>query len=152
MIIREARKEESTIIADIWLMSMRNAHYGFKETYWTKQYKSIKIKYSQARSDIYVYEDGGVILGFGAFVRDYKGVRIFIMPGYQRKGIGTTLLNFFEQNYDDFYCRCYKQNKAGIYFLVNRGYDITEKRKNVDSAEEEYVFKKEKKQTAPASL
>ena len=62
MMIREAKKEENSIIADIWLMSMRSAHYGFKETYWTKQYKSIRIKYSQVRSDVYVYEDGGCLL------------------------------------------------------------------------------------------
>ena len=45
MIIREAKREDTNVIADIWLMSMRNAHHDFKETYWTKQYKSIRIKY-----------------------------------------------------------------------------------------------------------
>lgn len=144
MIIRKATKEENGTIADIWLMSMRSAHYGFKETYWTKQYKSIHLKYSDIRSDIYVCEDGGVILGFGAYVRDSNGLRIFVFPGYQRKGIGTALLHFFEENYDGFYCRCYRQNKPGIQFLLNRGYEITEKRKNVDSGIEEYVFHKKK--------
>lgn len=144
MIIRKATKEETSMIADIWLMSMRSAHYGLKETYWTKQYKSIKIKYSDVRSDVFVCEDGGVVIGFGAYVRDSKGVRIFVMPGYQRKGIGSTLLQFFEEHYDDFYCRCYRQNKAGVQFLINREYEIIEKRKNVDSAAEEYVFIKRK--------
>lgn len=72
MIIREAKREDTNVIADIWLMSMRNAHHDFKETYWTKQYKSIRIKYSDVRSDVYVCEEGGVVLGFGAFVRDAK--------------------------------------------------------------------------------
>ena len=64
--IRKAVNEDINEIADIWLMSMRSAHYGFKDTYWTKQYKSIRHKYSQERSDVVVYEEGGAILGFGA--------------------------------------------------------------------------------------
>lgn len=143
MMIREAKKEENSIIADLWLMSMRSAHYGFKETYWTKQYKSIRIKYSPVRSDVYVCEDGGVLLGFGAYVRDANMVRIFVAPGYQHKGIGSALLAFFEEHYKDFYCRCYRQNAPAVEFLKKRGYTIVEKRKNVDSAADEYVFKKE---------
>ena len=144
MMIREAKKEENSIIADIWLMSMRSAHYGFKETYWTKQYKSIRIKDSQVRSDVYVYEDGGVLLGFGAYVRDSDMVRIFVAPGYQHKGIGSALLKFFEERYGSFSCRCYRHNAPAVNFLKNRGYAIIEKRQNVDSAAEEYVFRKEK--------
>lgn len=142
MIIREAKKEDTNLIADIWLMSMRNAHHDFKETYWTKQYKSIRIKYSDVRSDVYVCEEGGVILGFGAFVRDANMVRIFVMPGYQRKGIGSALLKFFEEHYDSFNCRCYRQCKAAVNFLQNRNYQRIEKRLNIDSGKEEYVFKK----------
>lgn len=143
MVIREARKEENGIIADMWLMSMRSAHYGFKETYWTKQYKSIRIKYSPVRSDVYVCEEGGVLLGFGAYVRDSNMVRIFVIPGYQRKGIGSALLRYFEEHYDGFYCRCYRQSAPAVDFLKKRGYAIVEKRQNVDSAAEEYVFQKE---------
>ncbi|MFR9118329.1 MAG: GNAT family N-acetyltransferase [Merdibacter sp.] len=143
MMIREAKKEENSIIADIWLMSMRSAHYGFKETYWTKQYKSIRIKYSQVRSDVYVYEDGGVLLGFGAYVRDSDMVRIFVAPGYQHKGIGSALLKFFEERYALLLPLLPPQCTGG-QLSENRGYAIIEKRQNVDSAAEEYVFRKEK--------
>ena len=46
-----------------------------------------------------MYEDGGVLLGFGAYVRDSDMVRIFVAPGYQHKGIGSALLKFFEERY-----------------------------------------------------
>ena len=115
-----------------------------------KQYKSIRIKYSDVRSDVYVCEEGGVVLGFGAFVRDANMVRIFVMPGYQRKGIGSALLKFFEEHYDSFNCRCYRQCKAAVNFLQNRkyqricpiNYQRIEKRLNIDSGKEEYVFEK----------
>ena len=97
--------------------------------------------------------DGGVLLGFGAYVRDSDMVRIFVAPGYQHKGIGSALLKFFEERYGSFSCRCYRHNAPAVNFLKNRGYAIIEKRQNVDSAAEEYVFRKDVyKRQVPASI
>lgn len=141
--IRKAESKDINEIADIWLMSMRNAHYGFKDTYWTKQYKSIHHKYSDERSDVVVYEDGGALLGFGAYIRDAGVVRIFVIPGFQKKGIGSALLAYFEEHYDDFLCRCYRTCTPAVSFLENRGYTRIERRNNVDSGQEEYVYRKQ---------
>lgn len=140
--IRKAVNEDINEIAAIWLMSMRSAHYGFKDTYWTKQYKSIRHKYSQERSDVVVYEEGGAILGFGAYIRDAGVVRIFVIPGFQKKGIGSALLTYFEEHYEGFLCRCYRTCAPAVSFLQNRGYTRIERRNNVDSGQEEYVFRK----------
>lgn len=146
--IREAKAEEVNTIADIWLMSMRSAHPFFKDTYWTKQYKSIRQKYAKGRSDVVVYEENGALLGFGAYVRDARMVRVFVIPGFQRKGIGSALLQYFEAGNEPFFCRCYRNCRSAVTFLQNRGYRVMEKRRNVDSGEEEYLFQKQAEKEA----
>ena len=89
--IRELRKADINIVADIWLDTNIKAHYFIPAQYWKKNLELVKELLLQAT--VYVYEDNYEIQGFIGMNGEYiEG--IFVSEAMQSQGIGKILLNY----------------------------------------------------------
>ncbi len=87
--IRELRKTDINIVADIWLDTNIKAHYFISAQYWKRNLELVKELLLQAT--VYVYEDE--IQGFIGMNGEYiEG--IFVSEAMQSQGIGKILLNY----------------------------------------------------------
>lgn len=89
--IRELRKTDINIVADIWLYINIKAHYFIPAQYWKRNLELVKELLLQAT--VYVYEDNYEIQGFIGMNGEYiEG--IFVSEAMQSQGIGKILLNY----------------------------------------------------------
>ena len=89
--IRELRKADINIVADIWLDTNIKAHYFIPAQYWKRNLELVKELMLQAI--VYVYEDNYEIQGFIGMNGEYiEG--IFVSEAMQSQGIGKILLNY----------------------------------------------------------
>ena len=89
--IRELRKTDINIVADIWLDTNIKAHYFISAQYWSTVVNLGKELLLQAT--VYVYEDNYEIQGFIGMNGEYiEG--IFVSEAMQSQGIGKILLNY----------------------------------------------------------
>ncbi len=89
--IRELRKTDINIVADIWLYTNIKAHYFIPAQYWKRNLELVKELLLQAT--VYVYEDNYEIQGFIGMNGEYiEG--IFVSEAMQSHGIGKILLNY----------------------------------------------------------
>ena len=89
--IRELRKADINIVADIWLDTNIKAHYFIPAQYWERNLELVKELLLQAT--VYVYEDNYEIQGFIGMNSEYiEG--IFVSEAMQLQGIGKILLNY----------------------------------------------------------
>ena len=89
--IRELRKADINIVADIWLDTNIKAHYFISAQYWKRNLELVKELLLQAT--VYVYEDNYEIQGFIGMNSEYiEG--IFVSEAMQSQGIGKILLNY----------------------------------------------------------
>ena len=89
--IRELRKTDINIVADIWLDTNIKAHNFISAQYWESNYELVKEMLLQAT--VYVYEDNYEIQGFIGMNGEYiEG--IFVSEAMQSQGIGKILLNY----------------------------------------------------------
>jgi len=78
---------------------------------------------------ILVARAGKEIVGFASvWLQDSSLHHLYISNQYQRKGIGTMLLNKVIENADfNFTLKCLKQNKLGVNFYLKSGWEaVTE--------------------------
>ena len=67
--IRELRKADINIVADIWLDTNIKAHYFISAQYWKRNLELVKELLLQAT--VYVYEDNYEIQGFIGMYKKY---------------------------------------------------------------------------------
>jgi|TARA_R110001583_G_scaffold1867_11_gene14273 GNAT superfamily N-acetyltransferase len=73
---------------------------------------------------ILVAKVGAEIVGFASiWLQDSFLHHLYISKHYQRKGIGTLLLNkIIEKANSDLSLKCLKQNKSGVHFYLKSGW------------------------------
>ena len=101
MKIREAVKKDVKEISEIFRKESNKKPYFQK---WDKKTALEKIKKSLKEGDIRIVGIGEEIAGFIILKSDFKKKEVYIdelwlRSDYQGKGIGTTLINFIENEY-----------------------------------------------------
>ena len=78
---------------------------------------------------ILVAKVGAEIVGFASiWLQDSFLHHLHISKHYQRKGIGTLLLNkIIEKANSDLSLKCLKQNKSGVHFYLKSGWEAISK-------------------------
>ena len=100
--IRELRKTDINIVADIWLDTNIKAHYFISAQYWKRNLELVKELLLQAT--VYVYEDNYEIQGFIGMNGEYiEG--IFVSEAMQSQGIGKILLNYVMVQFETRYAK-----------------------------------------------
>jgi putative acetyltransferase len=107
--------------ADIWLNEIIRV-YNFvpePEKFWRKRLDEMKKVTLTAEG--YVYEEDELIKAFATIKDDY--IWDFVVDSqYQRKGIGTALINFIKELKSSLALGVYQENLGAIEFFEKRGF------------------------------
>lgn len=139
--IRAFNKEEIEEIMKIWFESNMDTHDFINESYWTKNYNTVKSKILMA--EVYVYETDGDIYGFVGLIDNYIA-GIFVKKDMRRRGIGKQLIDFLKENYNELYLRVYRKNEEAIKFYLREDFSIIEDSIDNETNEEELIVKWQK--------
>lgn len=129
-------------IMNIWLNNNIKTHNFIDKNYWINNFDYVKTLLPT--SDIYVYEINNSIIGFIGINKNYiEG--IFIKEEYQNKGVGSKLLNYIKNLYNELYLNVYKNNDNAIEFYKKHNFNIIKEKIDENTNEIELVmqYKKE---------
>ena len=119
--IRELRKADIDIVANIWLDTNITAHYFISAQYWKSNFELVKELLLQAT--VYVYEDNQEILGFIGLNDEYiEG--IFVSDEMQSLGIGKALLSYAKDKRSKLFLNVYQKNTRAISFYQREGFEV----------------------------
>ena len=119
--IRELRKADIDIVANIWLDTNITAHYFISAQYWKSNFELVKELLLQAT--VYVYEDNQEILGFIGLNDEYiEG--IFVSDEMQSLGIGKALLSYAKDKRSKLFLNVYQKNTRAISFYQREDFKI----------------------------
>ena len=128
-------------IMDIWLNTNIKTHNFIDENYWINNFNYVKTLLPT--SEIYVYEINNNIIGFIGTNKNYiEG--IFIKEKYQNKGVGSKLLNYIKNLYNELYLSVYKNNNNAIKFYKKHAFNIIKEQIDKNTNEIELVMKYKK--------
>jgi len=108
-------------VADIWLKEITRV-YNFvpePEKFWRKRLDEMKEVTRTAEG--YVYEEDGLIKAF-VTLKDQYIWDMVVDSQYQKKGIGTAMLNFLKEHKTSLALGIFQENQAGIDFFEKRGF------------------------------
>ena len=135
--IRELRKADINIVADIWLDTNIKAHYFISAQYWKSNFELVKELLLQAT--VYVYEDKQEIQGFIGLSNEYiEG--IFVSAEMQSQGIGKILLNYVKGKRNKLILNVYQKNTRAISFYQREGFEIQYSGLDEATGEKDYVM------------
>ena len=119
--IRELRKADIDIVANIWLDTNITAHYFISAQYWKSNFELVKELLLQAT--VYVYEDNQEILGFIGLNDEYiEG--IFVSDEMQSCGIGKLLLDYIKNKKVRLRLNVYQKNTRALSFYQREEFNI----------------------------
>ena len=135
--IRELRKADVNIVADIWLDTNIKAHYFIPAQYWKRNLELVKELLLQAT--VYVYEDNYEIQGFIGMNGEYiEG--IFVSDEMQSHGIGKMLLDYVKSKKEKLLLNAYQKNVRAINFYRREGFQIQCEGLDKLTGEKDYVM------------
>ncbi len=129
-------------IMNIWLNNNIKTHNFIDKNYWINNFDYVKTLLPT--SEIYVYEINNSIIVFIGINKNYiEG--IFIKEEYQNKGVGSKLLNYIKNLYNELYLNVYKNNDNAIEFYKKHNFNIIKEKIDENTNEIELVmqYKKE---------
>ena len=138
--IRKLENRDINIIMDIWLKSTIKAHNFIDENYWRKNYNNVKNIYIPI-SDTFVYEYNGRIKGFISIINnDFIGA-LFVDVNSQGMGIGSKLIDYAINIYENLSLSVYKDNENAFAFYKNKNFKILSEEVNKETKFLEYIMK-----------
>ncbi|XTR39141.1 N-acetyltransferase [Paraclostridium tenue] len=138
--IRKLENKDINIIMDIWLKSTIKAHNFIDENYWRKNYNNVKNIYIPI-SDTFVYEYNGRIKGFISIINnDFIGA-LFVDVNSQGMGIGSKLIDYAINIYENLSLSVYKDNENAFAFYKNKNFKILSEEVNKETKFLEYIMK-----------
>lgn len=137
--IREFRKNDISVIMQIWFDTNIQAHSFISKEYWTDNYNMVKGMLPQA--ELYVYEDdsNNRIEGFIGLTGNYIA-GIFVRNGAQSKGIGKQLLDYVKDIKINLNLSVYKKNIRAICFYQREHFVIQSENIDDETNEKEFVM------------
>ena len=139
--IRKLENKDINIIMDIWLKSTIKAHNFIDENYWRKNYNNVKNIYIPI-SDTFVYEYNGRIKGFISIINnDFIGA-LFVDVNSQGMGIGSKLIDYAINIYENLSLSVYKDNENAFDFYKNKNFKILSEEVNKETKFLEYIMKR----------
>jgi ribosomal protein S18 acetylase RimI-like enzyme len=132
--IRGYNKKDIGRIMQIWLGTNTRAHGTVAEIYWHEQYDAAR-KAIRAAATL-VYDSGGVA-GFISVVNDTEIYAINVDRASQGSGIGTQLLEEFQNRFPCLTVRVFKENERAVKFFLNRGFTFAKETVNESASRPE---------------
>jgi putative acetyltransferase len=135
--IREFKSDELEIVMKIWLETNIRAHNFIPESYWRKNYETVKGTLPDAT--IIVYEDGHIIQGFVGLMGNYIA-GIFVNEKCQSQGVGKALLDHIKENHAELSLHVYKKNVRAVKFYLRESFVVFNEQIDENTGEAELVM------------
>ena len=138
--IRKIEDNDIDEIMDIWVASTIKAHDFISKEYWEANFNLVKDEYIPM-SDTFVYEDEEGIKGFISIINNEFIGALFVDNNYQGLGIGSKLIQYACDLYNDLTLAVYKDNRKSVQFYKKMNFEIVSEGINEDSKYPEYIMK-----------
>ena len=133
--IRKFENTDIDAVMQIWQNENIQAHNFIPKEYWESNYEYVKKLLP--KSEIYVYIENDKIKGFIGINENYiEG--IFVNSNYQKKGIGTALLNKAKEEKEELTLNVYEKNRKAIKFYEKNGFKIVKEAVDKENNEKEF--------------
>lgn len=136
-IIRKFNDFDLKRVMRIWYDGNLEAHDFIDKDYWDRNFGYVKRALPNA--EVYVYEADGFVVGFVGMDEGYIA-GLFVDKEYRGMGIGTKLIEFAKEKYDDITLHVFENNYGAVTFYENRGLLKKEESVNEDLGEVEYLM------------
>lgn len=120
--IREYNEKDIQTVFNIWYEASADAHPFLNSAFVEKAKKDMYEIYIP-NSKTWVFEEDGEIVGFIGMMESEIG-GLFVSPQHQSKGIGTKLVNFISNKFNELEVEAFKKNKIGRAFYDKYGFKL----------------------------
>ena len=135
--IREFRISDTEQVMNLWFTGNEDAHSFIPNEYWYLHYSEVQEAILQA--NVFVYDTDGKIQGFIGMMNEYIA-GIFVDKSSRSHGIGTQLLNYVKQKYDNLSLEVYTKNTRAVSFYLKESFSILSETIDEDTGEKEYIM------------
>ncbi len=140
--IRRMDNSDLHKVMDIWLKCNISAHSFVDRSYWEDNFEMVTELIPKA--EIWIYEEGKNILGFVGIIEKGYIAGIFVMNGFQGRGIGKALLNKCKELYPELSLSVFCKNAQALDFYISQDFTIIAEEVNEDTHEREFIMKWQK--------
>lgn len=137
--IRKATQQDIEKVMQIWLKASLQAHDFIAADFWQQRLAEVRDVYLP-QSETFVYEDKHKIKGFISVILDNFIGALFVDTAYQRRSIGSKLLDYVRQNRPNLTLKVYARNKAALNFYQKNDFKILVEKKDEMTGEDELVM------------
>jgi putative acetyltransferase len=120
--IRKHLDSDLETILDIWDQSSSLAHPFLDSVFVEKVRHDMRNMYVPD-SETWVYEENNSVTGFISMLEN-EIAGLFVYPNHHSKGIGTQLVNYIREFYDDLEVEVFEQNIIGRAFYDKYGFKL----------------------------
>ncbi|UPW19959.1 GNAT family N-acetyltransferase [Agarivorans sp. TSD2052] len=124
--MRQAKNTDYDDISEIWLSASLRAHDFLPGKYWWERQEALQRLY-QFKSEVWVAEVSKQICGFLALV-DHKLIALFVAPNWQRRGIGSQLLELAKSLRSRLELHLFADNSEAFSFYLRHRFEVLWKR------------------------
>ena len=137
--IRKFEKQDIDKMLALWLQASLQSHNFVEAEYWHNMMPIIK-KYYLPNTESYVFEDKHQIKGFISIIDEKYIGALFVMPIYQKKKIGSKLLNFAKKLYPELSLKVFLKNEIAVHFYKNNDFKIIGEQEDESTGEKELLM------------
>ena len=120
--IREYNEKDIQTVFNIWYQASTIAHPFLNSVFVEKAKKDMYEIYIP-NSKTWVFEEDEIVVGFIGMMGNEIG-GLFVYPQHQSKGIGTKLVGFISNKFDELEVEVFKKNKKGRAFYDKYGFKL----------------------------
>lgn len=118
--IRKREEKDNDEIMNVWYQASNLAHPFLEADFVERAKKDLKDIYIP-NTETWVYEHNNAVIGFISLSGNEIG-GLFVLPNYHLKGIGTQLVNFINELYDELEVEVFEKNAIGRAFYKKYGF------------------------------
>lgn len=137
--IRKATQQDIEKVMQIWLKASLQAHDFIAADFWRQRLPEVRDVYLP-QAETFVYEDKHQIKGFISVILDNFIGALFVDTAYQRRSIGSKLLDYVRQNRPNLTLKVYARNKAALNFYQKNDFKILVEKKDDATGENELIM------------
>ena len=137
--IRKFQHEDIDKMLNLWLQASLQSHNFVVAEYLRNMLPVVK-KYYLPNTDSYVFEDKHQIKGFVSVIDDKYIGALFVEPKYQKKKIGSKLLNYTKKLHPELSLKVFLKNEDAIRFYKNNDFKIVGEQEDESTKEKELLM------------